>query len=341
MNAETMMTIAAQLVADDKGLLAIDESIGTCNRRFAEHAIPQTEERRRRWRDLIITTPDIGQSISGMILSDETIRQATDAGIPFASVLTNAGILVGIKVDAGAKPLAGFPGESVTEGLDGLRQRLQIYARLGASFAKWRAVFVVGNGTPSTACIVANAHALARFAALCQETGLVPIVEPELLMDGDHDLAVCGQLSQAILTGVFEQLSCQHVLLEAVILKPNMVLAGTDCAHQGASQEVADATMQCLLRTVPAALPGIAFLSGGQSSALASTRLDAMNVRFRSSRPWPLAFSFGRAIQQPALSIWAGEDRNVERAQAELRYRAGCNRAARRGEYDLATDAPY
>ena len=341
MKIEALMTIAAQLVADDKGLLAIDESIGTCNRRFAEHDIAQTEERRRRWRELIITTPDIGQSISGMILSDETIHQATAAGIPFAWALTNAGILVGIKVDAGAKPFAGFPGESVTEGLDGLRQLLQTYAELGASFAKWRAVFNVDQGTPSTACILANAHSLARFAALCQEAGLVPIVEPELLMDGDHDLDVCGGLSRAILTTVFEQLSSQRVLLEAVILKPNMVLAGTDCREQGTSQQVADATMQCLLRTVPAALPGIAFLSGGQSPALASTRLNAINVRFQSSRPWPLAFSFGRAIQQPALSCWAGEDRNIARAQAELGYRARCNRAARRGEYDLATDAPY
>ena len=341
MKIAALTSIAAQLVADDKGLLAIDESNGTCNRRFAALGIKQTEDRRRRWRDLIITIPDIGQSISGMILSDETIHQVTDAGIPFAWVLANAGILVGIKVDAGAKPLAGFAGESITEGLDGLRHRLQAYAAIGASFAKWRAVFNVGDGTPSTACIMANAHALARFAALCQEAGLVPIVEPELLMDGNHGLDVCGRLSQAILTTVFEQLSCQHVLLEAVILKPNMVLAGTDCANQGTSQQVADATMQCLLRTVPAALPGIAFLSGGQSPALASTRLNAMNVRFQSSRPWPLAFSFARAIQQPAMSFWAGEDRNVERAQAELSYRARCNRAARRGEYDLATDAPY
>ena len=250
------------------------------------------------------------------------------------------GILIGIKVDTGAKPLAGFPGESVTEGLDDLRERLAGYARIGARFAKWRAVFNAGNGTPTAACIEANAHALARYAALCQEAGLVPIVEPELLMDGAHDLDQCGALSEAILRAVFHQLSAQRVLLEGLILKPNMVLPGSSCADQATPERIADATLRCLLRAVPAAVPGIAFLSGGQSPELASARLDAMNAPSRAKPPWPLAFSFARAIQQPALALWAGNDGNVERAQAALSHRARCNRAARRGEYDAATDQP-
>jgi fructose-bisphosphate aldolase, class I len=340
LNCETLMATAAKLVADDKGLLAIDESNGTCNRRFAALGIAQTEESRRQWRELIVTTPDLGQSISGMILYDETIHQQTSGGISFCKVLTDAGILVGIKVDTGAKALAGFAGESVTEGLDGLRERLRSYAGLGASFAKWRAVFRIADGTPSAACIAANAHALARFGALAQEAGLVPIVEPEVLMDGAHDLAVCARVSQTILEAVFDQLSGQRVLLEGIILKPNMALAGTDCADQGTLQEVARATLQCMRRAVPAAVPGIAFLSGGQSPELASARLNAINLRSREKRPWPLAFSFARAIQQPALELWAGDDRNVGAAQTALLHRARCNRAARQGVYIASLDAP-
>ncbi len=335
-----LANIAARLVADEKGLLAIDESNGTCNRRFADIGIEQTEESRRRWRELIVTTPEIGKSISGMILYDETMHQATAGGIPFGQVLVNAGILVGIKVDTGVKPLAGFPGDSITEGLDGLRLRLQDYAAIGASFAKWRAVFSAGDSMPSTACIAANAHALARYAALCQEAGLVPIVEPELLMEGDHDMETCGRLSRSILEAVFAQLSANKVLLEGMILKPNMVLPGTACREQPTVGQVADATLKCLLRAVPAAVPGIAFLSGGQSPELACARLNDMNAPFRSRMPWPLAFSYARAIQQPALALWAGQEDNIGLAQASLLHRARCNHAARRGEYDPSTDSP-
>jgi fructose-bisphosphate aldolase class I len=329
---------AAQLVADDKGILAIDESSATCNRRFAALDIAQTPENRRRWRELVVSTPHLNQSISGMILYDETIHQATASGKPFVEVLEDAGILIGIKVDTSAKPLAGCPGESVTEGLDDLRERLAGYARIGARFAKWRAVFNASDGTPTPACISANAHALARYAALCQEAGLVPIVEPELLMDGAHDLDRCGALSETILRAVFRQLSAQRVLLEGLILKPNMVLPGSSSTDQATPERIADATLRCLLRAVPAAVPGITFLSGGQSPELASTRLAAINAQCRTKPPWPLAFSFARAIQQPALALWAGDSAHATRAQAALNHRARCNRAARRGEYDAATD---
>lgn len=340
MNPAALADTAAQLMADDKGLLAIDESNPTCNRRFAAVGIAQTEENRRRWRELIVTTPALGEAISGVILYDETIHQATAGGRRFVEVLADAGILVGIKVDTGAKPLAGFPDETITEGLDGLRQRLQAYAAMGARFAKWRAVFDASGGAPSRAGIMTNAHALARYAALCQEVGLVPIVEPELLMAGDHDLEFCGHLTQTILEAVFRQLATQRVLLEGMILKPNMILAGSSCIDQATPERIVAATVRCLLRAVPAAVPGIAFLSGGQSPELASARLDAMNARWRSILPWPLAFSFARAIQQPALALWAGDDGNVGPAQAALLHRARCNRAARRGEYVAATDAP-
>jgi fructose-bisphosphate aldolase class I len=339
-NCDILADTAARLMADHKGILAIDESNATCNRRFAALDIAQTEESRRRWRELIVTTPDINRSISGMILYDETIHQATASGKTFVKVLAEADILVGIKVDTGANPLAAFPGESVTEGLDGLRQRLSGYAAIGARFAKWRAVFSAGDSAPTPAGIEANAHALARYAALCQEAGLVPIVEPELLMDGVHDLDRCGALSQTILEAVFRQLAAQRVLLEGLILKPNMVLAGTNCSDQATPERIADATLRCLLRAVPAAVPGIAFLSGGQSPELASTRLCAMHGQSRAKSPWPLAFSFARAIQKPALALWAGRDANAELAQATLVHRARCNRAARRGEYDAATDQP-
>lgn len=340
MNPGPLADIAAQLLAGDKGLLAIDESNGTCNRRFAALGIVQSEENRRRWRELIVTTPDLGQSISGVILYDETIHQATADGRPFVDLLAEAGILIGIKVDTGAMPLAGFPGETITEGLDGLRERLHGYAAKGARFAKWRAVFNADDGTPSPACIEANAQALGRYAALCQEAGLVPVVEPELLMAGDHDIEYCAKLSQTILETVFGQLSAQRVMLEGVILKPNMVLAGSDCVDQATLERIVDATIACFLRAVPAAVPGIAFLSGGQSPELASERLNAMNARSRHKLPWPLAFSYARAIQQPALALWAGEAGNIELAQKSLVHRARCNRSARRGEYVASTDCP-
>ena len=339
MRVQQLMDTARALVADDKGLLAMDESTPTCNKRFAKLKIPQTEEARRAYRELIVTTPGLGESISGAILYDETIRQQKKDGTSFVKAITDAGIIPGIKVDTGAKDMAGHPGEKITEGLDGLRDRLAEYSRMGARFAKWRAVIAVGDGIPSRAAIEANAQALARYAALCQEAGLVPVVEPEVLMDGEHTLERCGEVTEEVLRTVFDQLYTQGVTLEGMILKPNMVLPGLTCPKQEAVDEVADATVRCLLRAVPAAVPGIAFLSGGQPSELASARLNAMNVRFKSRLPWALAFSFARAIQQPALEIWRGEDAQVLAAHQALYHRARCNQDARRGEYSAAMDA--
>jgi fructose-bisphosphate aldolase class I len=333
-----LIDTARAMVAGDKGLLAMDESTPTCDKRFAKLGIPQTEPARRAWRELIVTTPGLGESISGAILFDETIRQHKRDGTSFVKALTDAGIIPGIKVDAGAKDLAGHPGEKVTEGLDGLRGRLAEYVQLGARFAKWRAVIAVGDGIPSRAAIEANAHALARYAALCQEAGLVPIVEPEVLMDGEHTLERCGEVTEEVQRTVFSQLSTQGVMLEGIILKPNMVLPGATCPKQETVDAVADATVTCLLRAVPAAVPGIAFLSGGQSPELASARLNAMNAAYKSRVPWALAFSFARAIQQPAMEIWRGEEAHVRAAQQALYHRAMCNRAARRGEYTAAME---
>jgi fructose-bisphosphate aldolase class I len=295
--------------------------------------IPQTVEARRVYRELIVTASCLGECISGVILYDETIRQRKQDGTPFVKVITDAGIIPGIKVDTGAKDMAGHPGEKITEGLDGLRVRLKEYSQMGARFAKWRAVITVGDGIPCRGCIEANAQALARYAALCQEAGLVPVVEPEVLMDGGHPLERCCQVTEEVLRTVFNQLYTQRVVLEGMILKPNMVVPGLTCPQQEDVSEVADATVRCLLRAVPAAVPGIAFLSGGQPGELASARLNAMNVRFKSRLPWALAFSFARAIQQPALEIWLGKETNVKAAQQALLHRARCNRAARRGEY--------
>lgn len=339
MDITPLIDTAQALVAGDRGLLAMDESTPTCDKRFAALGIPRTEEARRAYRDMIVTTPRLGECISGAILYDETIRQTTLRGQPFARALEEAGIVPGIKVDAGAKPLAGHPGELVTEGLDGLRERLREYATMGARFAKWRAVITIGETIPSRACIDANAHALARYAALCQEVGLVPIVEPEVLMDGSHTLARCADVTEQVLHAVFEQLVGQHVLLEGMLLKPNMVLAGSASTEKNSVDEVADVTVGRLLRAVPAAVPGIAFLSGGQSATLASAHLNAMNIRFKSRMPWALAFSFARAIQQPALEIWRGLAANVPAAQQALFHRADANRAARRGRYDADSDA--
>ena len=338
MNAQDLIDTARALVADDKGLLAMDESDPTCNKRFARLGIPQTEEARRAYRELIVTTPGLGECISGAILYDETIRQQKRDGTHFAKAVTDSGIIPGIKVDTGAKEMAGHPGEKITEGLDGLRDRLAEYAQMGARFAKWRAVITIGAGIPSRGCIEANAHALARYAALCQEAGLVPVVEPEVLMDGDHSLERCREVTEEVLRTVFSQLYAQRVSLEGMILKPNMVLPGLTRPKQASVDEVADATVKCLLRAVPAAVPGIAFLSGGQSGELASARLNAMNLRFKSRVPWALAFSFARAIQQPALEIWSGQDANVKVAQQALLHRAKCNSAARRGEYTAAME---
>lgn len=333
-----LVATAQALVANDKGILAMDESNGTCNKRFAALGIPQTEETRRAWRELIVTTPDLGKSISGAILYDETIRQQKSDKTVFVKILADAGIIPGIKVDTGAKDLAGHAGEKITEGLDGLRDRLKEYFQMGARFAKWRAVISIGDDIPSRSGLEANAHALARYAALCQEAGLVPIVEPEVLVDGEHGLERCRKVTEEVLRNVFIQLNCQRVLLEGIVLKPNMVLPGLTCPQQATDDAAADATVQCLLQTVPAAVPAIAFLSGGQSAELASARLNAMNVRFKSRTPWALSFSYGRALQQPALEIWRGDKANLNAAQQALLHRARCNRAARRGEYHAAIE---
>ena len=338
-NAQKLIDTAKALVADDKGLLAMDESDPTCNQRFARLGIPQTMEARRAYRELIVTTLGLGESISGAILYDETIRQATANGKPFVGELLKAGIIPGIKVDTGAKQLAGFSGEKVTEGLDGLTARVKEYARIGARFAKWRAVISIDKGMPTEGCIEANAHALARYAAICQEGGLVPIVEPEVLMEGAHDLQRCFEVTEKVLLAAFRQLHSQRVMLEGMILKPNMVLPGNDAPHRDDLEQIAEATVRCLLRTVPAAVPGVAFLSGGQPAELASARLNAMNIRFVSKLPWALTFSFARAIQQPAMQLWSGHAANVQLAQEALLHRADCNRSARRGEYKSAMDA--
>ena len=338
MKTEELRNTAQALVAGDKGLLAMDESTPTCNKRFAAAGIPQNEEMRRAYREMIVTTPGLGDCLNGAILFDETIRQQKKDGTPFAKALSDAGIIPGIKVDSGAKEMAAHPGEKLTEGLDGLRDRLAEYAKMGARFAKWRAVITIGDEIPSPACIEANATILALYAALCQEAGLVPIVEPEVLMDGDHSMERCEEVTTEVLRIVFEQLTSQRVMLEGMLLKPNMVVPGLKCPRQETVEEVADATVRCLLRTVPAAVPGIAFLSGGQSGELAAARLSAMNARFKSRLPWAVAFSFARAIQEPAMHIWHGDDANIPAAQKALLHRAMCSRAARRGEYSAAME---
>jgi fructose-bisphosphate aldolase class I len=342
MNMAGLVACATALVANGKGLLAMDESNPTCNRRFAALGIPQTVEMRRAWRELLVTAPGLGESISGAILSDETIRQSDRHGRLFVDRLTDVGIIPGIKVDRGAKPLALHTGEKVTEGLDGLRERLAEYAGMGARFAKWRAVIGLDGDHPSTACIRANMQALARYAALCQEAGIVPIVEPEVLMEGNHSLERSRSVTGAVLSALFEELRVQGVMLEGVILKPNMVLPGLDSPVQDSVWTVAAVTVECLLQSVPPAVAGIAFLSGGQSPELATARLNAMNDGVINERaPWPLVFSFARALQQPALELWRGADANVVAAQQALLHRARCNHAALNGEYKAAMDAKY
>jgi fructose-bisphosphate aldolase, class I len=338
MNVQSLYETAKNLFVGDKGLLAMDESNPTCNRRFAKLGIPETVEQRRAFREMIVTTAGLCESIGGAILYDETIRQKKADGTPIVQALRDAGIVPGIKVDAGAVDLAGHSGEKITEGLDGLRERLTEYSRMGARFAKWRAVITIGDSIPSRGCIEANAQELARYAALCQEAGIVPIVEPETLMDGGHTLARCQQVTEEVLRTVFEQLVTQRVALEGMILKPNMVVSGLACPQQATVDEVADATIQSFLRTVPAAVPAIAFLSGGQSAELASARLNAMNVKYRGRMPWALSFSYSRAIQQPALEIWHGEQAHVPAAQKALYHRGMCNVAARRGKYDSSME---
>ena len=326
------MTQTAQaLVAPGRGILAADESTPTMAKRLAGIGVESTEERRRAYREILFTTVGLGEFISGVILFDETIRQQTVDGTPFPEALRQQGIVPGIKVDGGTKPLAGFPGEVVTAGLDGLRERLAEYVALGARFAKWRAVIHIGEGIPTAACVEANAHALARYAALSQEAGLVPIVEPEVLMDGTHTLERCAEVTVDVLRAAYEHLAHHRVVLEASLLKPNMVLPGKDCPVQAGDAEIAEATVAALRRVVPAAVPGIVFLSGGQSDEQATARLDAMNRL--ATQPWQLSFSYGRALQAPVLRAWGGDDANAIAAQAALLHRAALNGAARRGAY--------
>ncbi len=331
MKADRLADTAQAMVARGKGILAIDESSGTIKKRFDSIQVECTEASRRDYRDLLITAPRIGSYITGFILFDETIRQATEKGEPFPKVLEKAGVMPGIKVDKGAKDLAGHRGEKVTEGLDGLRERLAEYRKLGARFAKWRSVITIGSGIPSRGCLMANAHGLARYAALCQEAGLVPMVEPEVLLDGRHSIERCHEVTEATLRLVFSELYEQRVLLEGTILKASMVLSGNKAPKRAGVDEVAERTVACLKASVPAALAGVVFLSGGQSEIEATEHLNAMNAGY--DLPWPLSFSYSRALQGPALKAWNGKAANVKSAQAALLHRAKMNGAAARGKY--------
>ena len=338
MNKQILKDTIQQLFAGNNGLLAMDESTGTCNKRFAAAGIPQTIEMRRKYRELIVTTPGLHESIGGAILYDETIRQQTKDGIPFVDLLSKAGIIPGIKVDTGAKAMAGFPNEKITEGLDGLQDRLAEYKKMGARFAKWRAVITIGDGIPTNASIEANVHALARYAALCQEAGVVPIVEPEVLMEGNHSIQRCSEVTEHVLKILFYQLYIYKIDLEGMILKPNMIISGTGAVKRDNIDEVAAATVNCLLASVPATVPAIAFLSGGQSPEEAAAHLNAINKNFKNHLPWIVTFSFARAIQQPALDIWKGKEANVEEAQKLLYKRAKLDSAARAGNYAAAME---
>ena len=335
MSIEQLAETARAMVAPGKGIIAIDESTGTIAKRFAGVGVENTEENRRAYREMLLTTPGLGEHISGAILFDETLRQSTKDGVPFAKVMLQNGIIPGIKVDKGAMPLAGFPGELVTEGLDGLRERLKEYYGLGARFAKWRAVINIGEDMPSGTCIEANAHALARYAALCQEQGLVPMVEPEVIMDGDHDIETCFEVTEVVLRSLFDALFNQGVMLEGTILKASMVVSGKDCPEQAGVDEVAESTLMCLKSAVPAILPGIVFLSGGQSDEDATAHLDAMNRM--GPNPWPLSFSYGRAMQSAALKIWSQDiHANVAKALAMVLERARDNGLAALGRWSKA-----
>jgi fructose-bisphosphate aldolase class I len=333
MNTQELIETAKALMAEGKGLLAMDESMPTIGHRFENEGIPNTEENRRAYRELIVTTPGIGQCLSGAILFDETVHQSTKAGVPFITVLERAGVIPGIKVDEGTTDLAGFPGEKVTLGLDHLRERLSAYRDMRLRFAKWRAVITIGPDIPSMGCIHANTHALARYAALCQEAGIVPIVEPEVLMDGRHDIDLCFAVTQNVLTQLFIELNDQRVDLRGLILKPNMVVPGNESTRQASAEAVAKATVTCLLGTVPASVPGVAFLSGGQSPEIATEHLNAMHVLYGDILPWALTFSFSRAIQDPELHYWKGKEENIQGAQHILFERMLLSSLARKGEY--------
>jgi fructose-bisphosphate aldolase class I len=337
MNIESLKQVANAIVAKQKGVLAADESGPTIKKRFESIKVESTEENRRRYREIMFTADGIERYIGGVILFDETLRQSTRDGVPFSKLLASRGIIPGIKVDQGAKALALYPGDKVTEGLDGLRERLLEYQKLGAQFAKWRAVIEIDErDIPSPFGIRANAHALARYAALCQEVGLVPIVEPEVLMDGAHDIARCAAVTAQVLQAVFAELDAHRIAFEAMLLKPNMVIAGKKCARQNSVQEVADATLRCLKRYVPAAVPGIVFLSGGQSAEDATDHLNAMNAM--GPHPWQVSFSYGRALQAPVLAAWLGQENNVVAAQTELLSRCHLNGLARDGKYSRSME---
>ncbi len=333
MNRETLSATARAMVAPGKGILAMDESHPTCKKRFDALGIEFTEENRRAYRDMLVTAAGLGDHVGGAILFDETLRQKLLDDTPFPEHLNSIGIVPGIKVDKGAKDLAGYPGEKVTEGLDGLRDRLAEYVELGARFAKWRAVITIGEGMPSGACLEANAHGLARYAALCQEAGLVPIVEPEVLMNGEHDIDRSYEVTVRALEVTFDQLARQGVWLEGIVLKPSMVISGDRCAEQADVETVAARTVECLKKTVPAEVPGIAFLSGGQSDEEASAHLNAINRH--PDLPWAVTFSYGRALQQQAMKSWGGAEANREVGQAAISKRARLNGAAARGAYDV------
>lgn len=331
MNLKELQGTAMQMLANHRGLLAADESAGTIEKRFKSVGVVSTDETRRAYREMLFTTSGVEKFISGVIMYDETIRQKTSAGVPFADYLTKLGIVPGIKVDKGAKPLAGSPDEKVTEGLDGLRERLQEYHALGARFAKWRAVIEIGAGAPSNYCLRANAQALARYAALCQEAGLVPIVEPEVLMDGAHTIERCAEATLATLKAVFDELDIHRIALEGMILKPNMVISGMQCPQQAGVAQVAAETLRVLRLRVPAAVPGIMFLSGGQSAELATAHLSAMNAH--GPAPWTLSFSYARALQTPALEAWKGRAANLAASQNAFLRRAQLNSTACAGAY--------
>lgn len=337
MNIDELKSVANAIVAKQKGVLAADESNPTIKKRLAAVNVESTEENRRRYREILFTTEDIEHTLGGVILFDETLRQHTRDGIAFPKLLADRGIVPGIKVDRGAKALALYPGDKITEGLDGLRDRLTEYRQLGAQFAKWRAVIEIDErDLPSAFGIHANAHALARYAALCQEAGLVPIVEPEVLMDGAHDIARCEAVTSRVLEAVFSELDAHRVALEGMLLKPNMVIAGKKSPRQASVQEVAAATLRCLRRYVPVAVPGIVFLSGGQSAEDATDHLNAMNAT--GPQPWQLSFSYGRALQAPVLTAWQGQESHVATAQQALLKRCRLNGLARDGEYARAME---
>ncbi len=336
---EELIKNANLIVAKGKGILAADESTPTCTKRFTSIGVDSTEAKRNEYRDMLLTTPNMEDYISGVIFYDETLHQSTVEGnTPFTTYLLDKGVIPGIKVDMGAKVLSGHEDEKVTEGLDGLRERLDEYYKMGARFAKWRAVITIGDEIPTQACYEANAHALARYASLCQEAGIVPIVEPEVLMDGSHTIDQCFDVTVTAQKEVFKQLETQNVMLEGIVLKPNMVISGNKCTVQASVEEIASRTVECLKSTVPSSVPGIAFLSGGQSNEDATAHLNMMNAKYGDDLPWNLTYSYGRALQQSALNTWLGKTENVLAGQDAFFYRAKLNGLASKGEYSQSME---